>query len=174
MSEDQAEEVLFEKLGLEKSILEIKSERRRTPGEDDNVTANNYVDKIYKSIQEECFESYSEFHWKSWYVRIILLHPDTEKSFMEVVYRYSTREDAFNKKSYVGKLTGISEDDMRFTEMVTGEECPPKVNLSNLIHLKSSGLARAIMVYLCEKGAVFGYVLQLERLSLEEKRTKKK
>jgi hypothetical protein len=172
-NQDQDQEVynlLFEKLELDKDYLNVKTERKFNPDSDIKTINENYVNTIMESVHEDFInsvETLKHLHIydddkliseKSFVQRLLILHPDTQLSYIEFITVYKNTYE-FKKKRYIVKGSDRSIDNFKYED--SDDEKENKLSaeqIQNKLKLKP-GFMEKILKYLTDKGMIFEYFI---------------
>jgi len=140
------EQLLFERLKLDKSLSTIK---RPNNASGDETIATKYVENLLKEADEDLYEV-GHYTGKA-HQRLYIIHPDTEKSYLEIVTSFSKNNDKYHKVRYIVLGTNETYDSLKSDEL-DDDQRPPNIN--PLIKLKG-GEAKDVLLYLAKKGMIF-------------------
>jgi len=162
MDEQQIKKILFEGIGLGRSVLEVKTERVFDTNINQGKVTEDYVSDVIARLDEETMGMLM-FGCDSVNSRALIMHPDTQKYYVEIVNSVKIVENKVTKRVYIAKINDLAKDDIQLDYdnkilVPFNKSDSPKVRLR-------SQTAKEILIYLAEKGAIFEYMLQAENAS---------
>ena len=136
------EVLLFSKLKLDINLCSIKRLS------EDKSTSIKHINEIITKTDEDLYEMFESSGYAK--QRIYLLHPDTNKSYLEIV-SIMTFDGQFSRKRRYAVL-GTNED---INSIVSSNEKNRPKNKNVPIRL-NPGEARSLFLYLTTKGLICG------------------
>ncbi|AYV75809.1 MAG: hypothetical protein Terrestrivirus3_78 [Terrestrivirus sp.] len=164
-------DLLFERLQLDKNYLDVETEGKFNPDADIKTINENYVNTIIESVYEDFInsvETLKHLHIyddddklvseKSFVQRLLILHPDTQLSYIEFITVYKNIYE-LKKKRYIVKGSNRSIDNFKYEDSDDEEENKLSVEqIQSKLKLKP-GFMEKILKYLTEKGMIFEYFI---------------
>ncbi len=159
----KVEDILFNKLLLDKSILDVKQEQKCAA----ELRINIAKDYVKKKLEERAIEAEDTLMYtKKCYVRMFLYHPDTRKSYLQLISKFKRpkdkdKESKPKKKSYIS----ICNSGMHLNEMDT-IDIPLICQEDSFVKFKlEKKLLGKVLMYLILHGAVLTTFWQVDVLT---------
>lgn len=136
--------LLFDRIGLDSKYLKVKHPLDESHT---NELAKQYIKEQKFKLKRQVWVYL--FDKGYCLTRLILIHPDTDESYLEFVTEYKTtnKHGRYAKRFYVNKLEGFTYNELRLMH-----HSPFNSNEATLINQQTSD---KMLIFLAQKGAIY-------------------
>ena len=135
--------LLFGQLKLDEHLISVQ---QMDLSEDDDIPMK-YIDKVFSEADEDLADLFESKGYAK--QRMYVFHPDTKKSYLEIISIMTCNDQYYSKKRYAMVGSNIDIDSIRKTS--------PNKTMYPMVKLKP-GEAKNLLLYLASKGLIFEIV----------------